>query len=121
LFARRFDDVDLPVIYVDGLIFSGHTVLAAVGVDAEGNKHVLGFEHAATASLREGLEECFTINRLGLPPSLHRCGATTNIVESPNAGVRRRPRRVTRWKDASMVRPAISLMVLSWPTSRPPR
>ena len=30
LFARRFDDVDLLVIYVDGLIFSGHTVLAAV-------------------------------------------------------------------------------------------
>ena len=59
---------------------------------------------AAAASLREGLEECFTINRLGLPPSLHRCLATTNIVESPNAGVRRRTRRVTRWKDASMVR-----------------
>ena len=35
---------------------------------------------------------------------LHRCLATTNIVESPNAGVRRRTRRVTRWKDASMVR-----------------
>ena len=53
--------------------------------------------------MREGLEECFTINRLGLPPSLHRCLATTNIVESPNAGVRRRTRRVTRWKDAEMV------------------
>ena len=38
LFARRFDDVDLLVIYVDGLIFSGHTVLAAVGVDAEGQQ-----------------------------------------------------------------------------------
>ena len=48
LFARRFDDVDLLVIYVDGLIFSGHTVLAAVGVDTEGNKHVLGLQHAAT-------------------------------------------------------------------------
>lgn len=208
LFVRRFDDVDLLVIYVDGLIFSGHTVLAAVGVDGEGNKHVLGLQHAATenaaaaeelltslvergvspekrrlfvldgskalrravrrifgdvpvqrcrahklrnvvdrlpkderdqakaairaawrleakdgqarleklaewyegdwpdaaASLREGLEECFTINRLGLPPSLHRCLATTNIVESPHAGVRQRTRRVTRWKDASMVR-----------------
>ena len=57
----------------------------------------------AAASLREGMEECFTINRLGLPPSLHRCLATTNIVESPNAGVRRRTRRVTRWKDAAMV------------------
>ena len=57
----------------------------------------------AAASLREGMEECFTINRLGVPPSLHRCLATTNIVESPNAGVRRRTRRVTRWKDAAMV------------------
>ena len=57
----------------------------------------------AAVSLREGMEECFTINRLGAPPSLHRCLATTNIVESPNAGVRRRTRRVTRWKDAAMV------------------
>ncbi len=206
--ARRFDELDLLVIYVDGLIFSGHTVLAAVGVDRQGNKHVLGLQQAATentaaaedlltslvergispkkrrlfvldgskalraavrrvfgevpvqrcrahklrnvlerlpraernqaktairaawrleakdgrarleklaqwyegdwpgaaASLREGMEECFTINRLGLPPSLHRCLATTNIVESPNAGVRQRTRRVTRWKDAAMVR-----------------
>ena len=206
--ARRFDELDLLVIYVDGLIFSGHTVLAAVGVDRQGNKHVLGLQQAATenaaaaedlltslvergispeknrlfvldgskalraavrrvfgevpvqrcrahklrnvlerlpraerdqakaairaawrlaaqdgrarleklaqwyegdwpeaaASLREGLEECFTINRLGLPPSLHRCLATTNIVESPHAGVRQRTRRVTRWKDAAMVR-----------------
>ena len=58
---------------------------------------------SAAASLREGIEECFTIHRLGLPPSLHRSLAATNIVESPNAGVRRRTRRVTRWKDAAMV------------------
>ncbi len=46
--ARRFDELDLLVIYVDGLIFSGHTVLAAVGVDRQGNKHVLGLQQAAT-------------------------------------------------------------------------
>jgi len=34
----------------------------------------------AAAGLREGVEECSTINRLGLPPSLHRCLATTNII-----------------------------------------
>ena len=205
--TRRLDELDLLVIYVDGLIFADHVVLAAVGVDRQGNKHVLGLQHAATestaaaedllrgmvergvsteknrlfvldgskalraavrrvfgkvpvqrcrahklrnvverlpkaerdqakaairaawrlgaqdgqarleklaqwyegdwpeaaVSLREGMEECFTINRLGAPPSLHRCLATTNIVESPNAGVRRRTRRVTRWKDAAMV------------------
>ena len=58
---------------------------------------------AAAASLREGLEECFTINRLGLPASLHRCLATTNLIESPQAGVRLRTRRVCRWRDAAMV------------------
>ena len=58
---------------------------------------------AAAHSLREGLEECFTINRLGIPPSLHRCLATTNLIESPQSGVRMRTRRVCRWRDAAMV------------------
>jgi len=58
---------------------------------------------AAANSLREGLEECFTINRLGVPPSLHRCLATTNLIESPQSGVRMRTRRVCRWRDAAMV------------------
>lgn len=58
---------------------------------------------AAANSLREGLEECFTINRLGIPPSLHRCLATTNLIESPQSGVRMRTRRVCRWRDAAMV------------------
>ena len=58
---------------------------------------------AAGNSLREGLEECFTLNRLGIPPSLHRCLATTNLIESPQSGVRMRTRRVCRWRDAAMV------------------
>ncbi|MGA8732857.1 MAG: transposase [Terriglobales bacterium] len=58
---------------------------------------------AAANSLREGLEECFTINRLGIPSSLHRCLATTNLIESPQSGVRMRTRRVCRWRDATMV------------------
>ena len=58
---------------------------------------------AAAASLREGLEEIFTINRLGLPPSLHRCLATTNLIESPQSGVRKRTGNVSRWRDGQMV------------------
>ena len=54
-------------------------------------------------SLREGLDECFTINRLGIPLSLHRCLATTNLIESPQSGVRMRTRRVCRWRDTAMV------------------
>jgi transposase-like protein len=52
----------------------------------------------AAASLLEGLEECFTINRLEIPVSLHRCLATTNLIESPHSGVRRRTGRVCRWR-----------------------
>ena len=40
---------------------------------------------AAAASLREGLEECFTINQLDVPASLHRCLSSTNIIEGPHS------------------------------------
>jgi transposase-like protein len=208
LLSRRFDELKLLVIYIDGLIFGDYTMIGAVGVDCEGNKHVLGIREGATenstvvtelledivargvdpkrkmlfvidgskalraainavfgthqpvqrcrahklrnvldhlpkeqreqvksvlraawkldakagmarirklaewldrdypsaaASLLEGLDECFTINRLGLPPSLRRCLATTNIIESPHAGVRIQTRRVTHWQNGKMV------------------
>jgi hypothetical protein len=46
-------------------------------------------------ALLEGWEECFTINRPDIPRSLHRCLATSNIVDNPS-GVRDRTRRVCR-------------------------
>jgi len=58
---------------------------------------------SAAASLREGLEETFTINRLDLPAKLRRCLGTTNLIESPNAGMRMRTGRVTRWRNGQMV------------------
>jgi putative transposase len=208
LCERRFDDLDLLVIYIDGVQFGGHHVMVAIGVDSGGKKHVLGLVEGASenavaatqlledlvergvdpsrrrlfaidgsralrkaidavfgssnpiqrcrnhkvenvvshlpeelkgqvksvmkaayrldadegmaklkqqarwleteypsaaASLLEGLEETFTINRLGLPPKLRRCLGTTNIVESPTSGVRLRTRRVTNWKNGQMV------------------
>jgi transposase-like protein len=208
LLERRFDGIDLLVIYIDGMQFGEHHIISAVGVDRSGHKHVLGMQQGATEnaaavedlleqlvargvdaeekrlfiidgakalraainkvfgpqhpvqrcrnhkirnvcdrlpeeqkdqvkaamrasykleakegmarlrkladwleqespaaanSLREGLEECFTINRLGISPSLHRCLATTNVIESPQSGVRMRTRRVCRWRDAAMV------------------
>jgi transposase-like protein len=208
LCERRWDEVELLILYLDGLIFGSHHLLAAVGVDAGGNKHVLGIaegasenqvvaqgllqrlvergvdpkrrylfvidgskalraaidavfggenpvqrcrhhkvenvtsylpkhlkeqvkaalraafrlsategmarvekqarwlerEHPdAAASLREGLEEMFTVNRLGLSPALRRCLTSTNIIESPHSGVRLRTRRICRWRDGRMV------------------
>ncbi|PYU93534.1 MAG: IS256 family transposase, partial [Acidobacteria bacterium] len=58
---------------------------------------------SAARSLREGMKEMFTLQRLQIPESLHRCLATTNIIESPQSGVERRTRNVTRWRDADMV------------------
>lgn len=42
LMSRSFCDTDLVAIYVDGVIVARHHIIAAVGVDAQGNKHVLG-------------------------------------------------------------------------------
>lgn len=208
LSARRFEDVNVLVIYVDGIQRGDHHVVAALGVDTEGKKHVLGVEPGASengevvcrlleglvargvdptkrylfvidgakalrsairrvygasqavqrcrlhkmrnvrrelpddlakqvartmkaafrldakagkakleqqarwlekeypgaaASLREGLEEMFTINELGVPAPLVRCLATTNIIESPFGTMQKPMRRVKRWRDGTMV------------------
>jgi putative transposase len=58
---------------------------------------------SAASSLREGLDEIFTINALGLPKILRRCLGSTNLIESPNSGVRSRTRRVKHWRDPAMV------------------
>jgi putative transposase len=50
----------------------------------------------AAAALLEGLEECFTFNRLDIPRWLPRCLATSNLVDNPHSGVRSRTRRVCR-------------------------
>jgi putative transposase len=57
----------------------------------------------AAASLIEGLEETFTVNRLRLTPALMRCLCTTNIIENPNGAVRRVTGRICRWRDPEIV------------------
>lgn len=205
---RRWDQVEILVIYIDGQRFAEHHILSAVGVDLEGRKHVLGiacgatenaaavkqlltglrdralptdrkylfiidgakalrtaieevfgreqevqrcrnhkienvmkelpkeqqeqtrrlmraafklssaeegerrleqiarqleYDYASAArSLREGMKEMFTLQRLKIPTSLHKCLATTNLIESPHSGVRKRTRNVCRWRDADM-------------------
>lgn len=58
---------------------------------------------SAARSLREGMAEMFTVQRLKLPPSLYKCLGTTNVIESPQSGVQKRTNNVTRWRDAAMV------------------
>src|SRR6516162_3318933 len=206
---RRWDQIDILVIYIDGQRFGAHHILSAVGVSVDGKKHILGIEPGATEnaaavkrllthlrdqglptdrkylfvidgakalragieevfgaeqpvqrcrnhkvrnvldelpedqqgqtlnlmraawkvptaeegekrleqlarflehdyesaarSLREGMSEMFTLRRLQIPESLHKCLATTNLIESPQGGVQRRTDNVTRWRDQDMV------------------
>ena len=53
LAERDLSALDVLVVYVDGIVFGDYHVLAAVGVDATGSKHVLG--------LREGGSENATV------------------------------------------------------------
>jgi hypothetical protein len=60
--------------------------------------------HLAAASLLEGLEGCFIISRLGVPPTPQRCLATTNIIESLTCrSAHPQLCRVTNWQNGSMV------------------
>ena len=208
LAERRFDDLDMLIVYIYGIQLDSHHVIAAIGVDLHGYKHVLGLrqgasenativkalleelverglkpgrrrlfvidgskalrkaidqvyghdnpvqrcrthkehnvldhlpkeqhdqvmstlkaawkldsdkgennlqqlacwlerEHpSAAGSLREGLHEMFTINRLRLPASLRRCLSSTNVIDSTHSGVRQKTHRITHWQDGSMV------------------
>jgi transposase-like protein len=70
----------------------------------EGLARFLEHEYESAArSLREGMAEMFTIQRLKLPPSLYKCLGTTNVIESPQSGVQKRTGNVTRWRNATMV------------------
>lgn len=207
LAERRFDDLDILIIYIDAIVLGDYHVLGAIGVDSTGAKHVLGLkpgssensvvatellndlvargvrpdrhrlfvidgakalrlaidavfgsdnpvqrcrihklrnvighlpkeQHrnaratlaaawkldadegrqrieqlaswydkkhpSASASLREGLCEMFTISRMSLPSKLMRCVSTTNIIESAHWGARQRVGRVTRWQSETM-------------------
>ena len=209
LCERRFDELEILIVYIDGIQFGEHHVIVALGVDPMGKKHLLGVREGASenavvvsalledlvarglsprqrrlfvidgakalraaiervfggrvavqrcrnhklrnvrdhlpphlqaqvtsamraafrlrpeegiakltqqaswlereypdaaGSLREGLEELFTINRLGLSPALCRALGSTNIIENPNSTARRKTNRVTRWRDGEMVK-----------------
>jgi putative transposase len=60
-----------------------------------------GWQGAAD-SLREGLTEMFTLNRLDLPASLCRCLATTNLIDSSHSGIREKTHRISHWQNEAM-------------------
>jgi len=70
-------------------------------------RHVAGLLEktypGAANSLREGLEEMFTVARLGIDGRLAKTLVTSNPVESMISIARTTNRNVTRWRDGHMV------------------
>lgn len=72
---------------------------------AKGLAAQLEREHpSAAASLREGLDDMFTVRRLGASDRLARSLSCTNAIESMISTVRLVSSGVKRWRDPAMVR-----------------
>ena len=72
---------------------------------AKGLATQLEREHpSAPASLREGLDDMFTVRRLGASDRLARSLSCTNAIESMISTVRLVSSGVKRWRDPAMVR-----------------
>ena len=50
--ARPIGDLDLPVVMIDGMHYRDRVILLALGIDAKGNKHVLGLREGSTEATR---------------------------------------------------------------------
>jgi len=50
--SRSLRKLDLPVVMIDGIHFHDRVILVALGLDAQGNKHVLGLHEGSTESTR---------------------------------------------------------------------
>ena len=50
--SSSIKDLDLPVVMIDGIHFRDRVILVALGIDAQGNKHILGLREGSTESTR---------------------------------------------------------------------
>lgn len=48
LAERKFDDMDILAVYIDGIRIAGQLIVVAVGLDAAGEKHLLGLKPGDT-------------------------------------------------------------------------
>jgi transposase-like protein len=94
---RGFIDIKL------GRIFANPDPAAGLR-DAKALATALARKHpGAATSLREGLEDMFTVTRLGITGTLARTLTTSNPIESMISIARTTNRNVTRWRDGQMV------------------
>ncbi len=48
LAERKFDELDILAVYIDGIRIAGQMIVVALGLDAGGNKHLLGIKPGDT-------------------------------------------------------------------------
>ena len=68
LMGRRFDEVDILAVWIDGIIVDDHHILAAVGVDAEGSKHLLGLAQGSSENAQVAKDLLSSLVERGIGP-----------------------------------------------------
>jgi putative transposase len=48
LFGRDLSELEILVVFIDGIVIGDHCVVVSLGVDAKGNKHPLGLWKGST-------------------------------------------------------------------------
>jgi putative transposase len=64
--ARPLDDLDVRIIFIDGLHFRDHVILLALGVDSHGQKHVLALHEGTTENATVGKALLADLRQRGL-------------------------------------------------------
>lgn len=72
LMARRFDDEDILVIYIDGKLFGEHHAISALGINAHGDKRVLGVVHGGSENAEAVKQLLRSLVERGVKPGVAR-------------------------------------------------
>jgi transposase-like protein len=106
---RRWENVEILVIYIDGQRFAEHHILSAVGVDGEGKKHILGIESGATENAASVKRLLTHLRDHGLPADRQYLFIIDG-AKALRAGTRRYSERTSRCNGAAITRCATSSM-----------
>lgn len=68
LMQRKLDEIELLAIYLDGIVVDRHHILAAVGVDSAGEKHLLGLARGASENAAVAKDLLTDLIARGLDP-----------------------------------------------------
>jgi putative transposase len=67
LMERRLDEKDILAIYMDGIIVDQRHILAAIGVDSEGDKHLMGLASGSSENAQVVKDLLRGLTERGLP------------------------------------------------------